>query len=87
MARSFCYAPQCQACTDADMARAEDPFVFEHDSAHPAFGIEADPKLCNVVAVFIAVAGKILFKDFCSSAAFDVGNKAFFYFADYRFVN
>ena len=33
MARSFCYAPQRQACTDADMARAEDPFVFEHDSA------------------------------------------------------
>ena len=69
------------------MARAEDPFVFEHDAAHPAFGIKADPELCNVVAVFIAVASEILFKNFCCSAALDVGNKAFFYFADYRFVN
>ena len=59
MARSFCYAAQCQACADADMARAEDSLVFEHDAAHPAFGIKADPKLCNVVAVFIAVAGEI----------------------------
>ena len=87
MARCFCDAAQCQAGTDADMAGAEDTLVFEHDAAHPAFGIEADPELCNVVAVFIAVAGEILFKNFCSSSAFDIGNKAFFYFADYRFVN
>ena len=57
MTRSLGNSAQCETCADADMTGAEDSLVFKHDSAHATLWIQSNPELCNVVAVFIAVAG------------------------------
>ena len=50
-------AAEGKACADADMTGPEDSFVFKHDSAHTTLRIQTNPEFCNVVAVFVGVAG------------------------------
>ena len=64
MGRSLYSPAECDACSDTDVGCADDSFVFKHDPAHSAFGVQPDAQFCNVVAVVVVVACEILLQHF-----------------------